>query len=257
MENKGYVLLSRRIFESAIWRDNADVLKLFVYLFGNARHQKKPKKYPGFEVKRGEILTSLSNLAEENEYMERKKVRRWSRAKVSRMLKVLEDQEYITILADTYGTHISICNYEQYQNPKYYKADSVETTPNSSETRADNDRTSSENNSKKGKKDKKENKETWELPRSIFEGLAPDEADEIFFAWKGFVEMRIKIKKPMTDYAKDLKIKKLLGFKKNGEDPVDILNESTSNNWTDLYSIKDKKGKGRSLSVEEKAAELS
>ena len=256
MQNKGYVLLSRRIFDSAIWRDSADVLKLFVYLFGNARHVKKPKKYPGFEVKRGELLTSLNDLAEENEYMERGKVKRWSRAKVARMLKVLEKQEYITLLADTYGTHISICNYEQYQNPKYYKADSGETPANSSETLGANVRTSSENNSNKEKNDKKGKKETGELFEILIKDLIPIDRVVLSDAWHGFIEMRKKIKKPMTDYAEYLKAKKLVDFKEAGENVTDILNESTSNNWTDLYSIKNKQDKRRELTTEEKAAQL-
>lgn len=255
MQNKSYVILSRMIFQSAIWRENPHVLKLFIYLFGNARHQKKAKKYPDFELKRGEILTSLSKLAEENEYMEGGRVRLWSRAKVGRMLEVLEEKGYITKLSDTYGTHISICNYEQYQNPKHYKADSVETLPDSDETGVIRDRDGSENNIKKEKKDKKGKKDTWSLPKSLFENLSEEYCIAVDIAWEGFVEMRIKIKKPMTDRAKDLKVKKLLTMKVAGEDIVDILNNSTSNNWTDLYPSKE--NQRRESSVEEKASQLS
>jgi uncharacterized protein YdaU (DUF1376 family) len=57
-------------------------------------------------------------------------------------------------------------------------------------------------------------------------------------AWSGYVEMRKRIKKPMTDRAVDLKIKDLDKFKQSGHDIAAILDKSTANNWTDLYEPK-------------------
>lgn len=59
-------------------------------------------------------------------------------------------------------------------------------------------------------------------------------------AWAGYVEMRKKIKKPMTDRALQLRISDLHMFKEKGFDLVAILDQSTSNNWTDLYEPKEK-----------------
>jgi len=126
MKNKlkdGCILLARVIEESAIWRDDLHLLKLFMYLILHARHNKKPKRYPGFEVKRGELVTSLNDIAEANEWLEHNAVRRWSRQKVSRMLVKLEKQGRVSLIADTYGTHLRVCNYETYQNLEAYKAD--------------------------------------------------------------------------------------------------------------------------------------
>jgi hypothetical protein len=95
-------------------------------LIGQARYDDNPKRYSGFEIKRGELVTSLSNISEDNQHREGKAIKKWSRSKISRMLKRLEDEKYISILADTYGTHINICNYEIYQDFKTYKADSYE-----------------------------------------------------------------------------------------------------------------------------------
>ena len=118
-----YFILTRRIFESEIWRHESHVLKLFIYLVGMARHRAEPKKYPGFEIKRGEHLTSLSEIADNNEYLDRGRVKKWSRQKVARMLKILENDGYIRLLTDTYGTHVRICNYSTYQDPSTYKTD--------------------------------------------------------------------------------------------------------------------------------------
>lgn len=59
-------------------------------------------------------------------------------------------------------------------------------------------------------------------------------------AWNGYVEMRKKIKKPMTSRATELRIKDLEAFHAQGFDLVQILDQSTANNWTDLYEPKDK-----------------
>jgi len=158
---KGYVLLARAIEDSAIWRDDPHVLKLFIYLVMEARHNEKPKKYPGFEIKRGELVTSLSQILEDNEFFYRT-LKKWSRAKVGRMIKQLEDQGYVKVLADTYGSHIRICNYETYQNAENYKRtaakqqrDSSETVPDSSETVV---RTNNNDNNGKNEKNDKDKK---------------------------------------------------------------------------------------------------
>jgi hypothetical protein len=57
--------------------------------------------------------------------------------------------------------------------------------------------------------------------------------------WDAFVEMRKRVKKPMTDHAKRLAIAKLGRFRGDGHDPADVLNQSTLNSWQDLYPIKE------------------
>lgn len=58
-------------------------------------------------------------------------------------------------------------------------------------------------------------------------------------AWQAFLDMRKKIKKPATDYAQKLLIKKLGAFHANEMDPAAILNQSIMNGWQDLYALKD------------------
>jgi len=180
---KGFIVLSRAIFDSAIWRDNPHVLKLFIYLLGVARYKKTPKKYPHFEVNRGEILTSLNDISEDNEYFENK-IKKWSRSKVSRMLQVLEEQGYITKLSDTYGTHLSICNYDHYQTLGNYVS-------NSDETGVKRLCNGSEHNSKQDKQDKQVKKEKkYSFVSDIPESLLKD-----------FLKIRTAKKAPLTKTA--------------------------------------------------------
>ena len=115
-------MIDRNIFESAIWRESPELLKLFLWLIGKARNSNIPKKYPNFVIKRGELVTSFSEIAECNEYCHGKGIKRWSNSKISRMLDKLTmgNDGYIEVIRDTYGTHIKICNYDIYQDPKRY-----------------------------------------------------------------------------------------------------------------------------------------
>lgn len=58
-------------------------------------------------------------------------------------------------------------------------------------------------------------------------------------AWKAYEEMRRKIKRPLTTYAKGLAIKKLNTLRKEGEDPTAVLEQSIFNSWQGLFPIKE------------------
>jgi hypothetical protein len=86
-------------------------------------------------------------------------------------------------------------------------------------------------NPPKGGQKKKTQTEVFELP------------DWMPFAeWQGFEEMRIKIKKPMTELARKMAINKLDRFRQNGHDPAEILSRSIISNYPDLYEPKENKG---------------
>lgn len=58
-------------------------------------------------------------------------------------------------------------------------------------------------------------------------------------AWAAFLDMRKKIKKPATEYAQKLLLKKLTAFYDNDLDPGVILNQSIVSGWQDLYAPKE------------------
>jgi uncharacterized protein YdaU (DUF1376 family) len=70
---------------------------------------------------------------------------------------------------------------------------------------------------------------------SVF--VLPDWVDSE--AWAGYVEMRQKLRKPLTDRAKTLAIKELEGLRGNGQDPVAVLNKATMKSWMSLYPASD------------------
>jgi hypothetical protein len=57
-------------------------------------------------------------------------------------------------------------------------------------------------------------------------------------AWHGWMEMRAKMKKPMTSRAMVRAINKLESMRQAGTDIAEVLDRSTMSGWTDLYDIK-------------------
>src|SRR5690606_33416044 len=56
--------------------------------------------------------------------------------------------------------------------------------------------------------------------------------------WAGFVAMRRKIKKPLTDRAITMAVNKLAELKQEGQDVAAVLDQSTLRCWQDLYPVK-------------------
>jgi hypothetical protein len=57
-------------------------------------------------------------------------------------------------------------------------------------------------------------------------------------AWDGYVAMRVKARKPMTDRARDLVIAELENLRGQGQDVGAVLDQSTVKAWTDVYPVK-------------------
>lgn len=62
-------------------------------------------------------------------------------------------------------------------------------------------------------------------------------------AWQGFVEMRKKIRAPMTNRAQDLLVKTLDKLRASGQQPADVLNQSVENSWRGVFPLKAENGK--------------
>lgn len=59
-------------------------------------------------------------------------------------------------------------------------------------------------------------------------------------AWHGWLEMRVKMKKPLTNRAMVRAINKLEHMRQGGINIAEVLDRSTMNGWTDLYEIKER-----------------
>lgn len=58
--------------------------------------------------------------------------------------------------------------------------------------------------------------------------------------WTAYLEMRKANRKVPTERAKTLVVRELDKLRAKGEEPGAVLDQSTANNWTDVYPLKDK-----------------
>ena len=63
-------------------------------------------------------------------------------------------------------------------------------------------------------------------------------------SWNAYLEMRHKKKKDPTEHAKDLVVQELDKLRASGQDPGQVLDQSTRSGWTDVYSLKRENGNG-------------
>ena len=63
--------------------------------------------------------------------------------------------------------------------------------------------------------------------------------------WNGYMEMRKKIRKPITDSPITLAINTLDKLRNEGQSPAAILDQSTLNSWQGLFSIQERHSEHR------------
>ena len=186
----GYVLLARRLKDSKLWQCPPDTMRVAMYLLHEARWKAEPKQYPpDLNVHRGQVLTSLRDIAEECSWWENRKVRKYSAQKIKRIIDTLCEIGFCKRISDTFGTHLSICNYETYQDAGNYISDNTVTAPLQ---QCDNSVT----NSNKGNKANKENNNT---PRKHIDNatnrMTKSEVDDEFDRfWAEYPNKKAKLK---------------------------------------------------------------
>jgi DNA-binding transcriptional regulator GbsR (MarR family) len=154
-----------------------------------------------------------------------------SKTKVSTAIKKLIDCGYIYVQNfDGRKRELKsrLSNFER-QNIKNCKAD----IQNLKESNTDNNTVNNTNNtlSKKERKNKS---------KSYDEQIAEyTQNEDLQNALKAFLQMRSFIKKPMTEYALKLMLKKLDEIGNTDDVKIAILNQSITNNWQGIFLLKD------------------
>lgn len=64
-------------------------------------------------------------------------------------------------------------------------------------------------------------------------------------AWQGYLDMRRKIRKAMTDRAVQLAINTLHRLKEQGQDIGAVLDQSTMNSWQGLFAVVERRSEQR------------
>lgn len=209
----GYCLAFRRawahdafadLLESSIWN----------YLYQNAFYEDGERNFNGtiFNLKRGQIVVTPRFLA---------KGFRISESNARRVIQKLIKLKMVEHQTTTKATIITICNYDKYQLP-------IKTSEDQTDDQTKNKPRPDRANNNKGIKPIKEITNKISIPS----WLPIDD-------WNDFLEMRKEIKSSPTANAKKLLISKLEKLMASGNDPSEVLKQSTMNNYKGIFEVQE------------------
>lgn len=209
----GFFLVTRGIFSHPLFQHSGPFtpLEAWLWLIEQANFDEGRFKHGNqmFVIPRGSYGTRYRALAEKW---------RWSTDRVIRALKMWESQGMVEVETRHGYVHLTVCNYEQHQNPCYGGATATR-------HERDNDATATSTNQKKEKKEKKEPPTPWPdwLPIDTFEA---------------FREMRKGLRAPLTAKAEQLAIAQLDKLRAEGHDPKLVIEQSILRGWKAFYQLK-------------------
>jgi hypothetical protein len=212
---KGYIKLHREISDHWLWDEKPfSKGQAWVDILLMANHDTKKFTLGNelVEVERGSCITSELKL------MDRWG---WSKTKVRDYLELLQKDKMLVKNSDKKKTTLTVCNYCIWQDS--------ETT----EKPQKNHRKTTE---RPHKNTNKNEEECEEVKNNIYSNFTHD--PDLMQAILDFIEMRKKLKKPMTDKAIEMMLKKLSKLGDTDEKKIAILQESVMKSWTDIYELK-------------------
>lgn len=248
MPDKGWIKLHRQLQDCWIWKETEpfDMRSAWVDLLLTANHSDKKILFNGelITIAKGQILTSVRKLSAKWN---------WSVNRTYRFLKLLESDGMLQKESDNNRTLLTIVNYSVFQfseNSNEYSNEntdgysdgySVRTlTDTLTDTVTEHKQECKELKNDKNVKNDKENDITNVISQK--KAYYPD--DELLNeAFKEFVAMRNKIKKPLSTKQALTRMMNKLGKLSGGDNDlaVKILNQSVDHCWQDVYALKDDK----------------
>jgi len=223
----GVFQVDRDIFKHGIWT-NVTEFRLFLFLLGNAVFSEEGVKKGDLIIQRGEFLRSLRNLREDLVYFENNAEKCYSLSTIKRTVDKLVKDGRIKKTETKLGTLFKIVNYEYYQGFTRFDKEDLKQDWNSVGTALEQHW----NNNKKEKKEKKEN-----IPSEIqFDKYNLN--SNVVPVLTDFMDMRKKIKSPMTERAVSILVNQINKISTNPDDQIKILEQSIVNNWKSVYPLK-------------------
>ena len=228
--NEGWIKLHRKFLEWE-WFELSEMVKLFVYFLLKANH--KSNNWKGIKVERGQLITGRKKLSKEL---------RMSEQKVRTCIERLKSTNEITMQSTNKYSIITVCNYDNYNtidNKKQPTKQPVSNQETTSKQPTSNQQITTNKNDKNGNNEKN--------------GKKKNEFDLIF---EEFIKMRNKIKKPLTEKAEELILKKLNKLTDNENDKISILEQSIENSWQGVFPLKESQIDGAARYKAELKAEI-
>ena len=237
----GYILLSRTLLESDIWKKPPMYQKVWIYLLSNAQY--KPYK----QLERGQLFTSIPDIQQGCSYYVGYRKEIPSKDQIYKILSYLREPHesnneskcesgtkatMITTTKATHGILVTICNFNEYQDTTFYE----------SNNEANNESGAKPTTKVKRKKSSTNNINEERLIKISNENIYRDfSADnkELFTALSEWEKMRRLIKSPLSDKAKELSLTALKKLSLNPKEQIKIINQSTLHSWKSFYELKE------------------
>ena len=252
MDNKnGWIKLYRTLLDWKWFYDDV-ILRGWIYLLINANTT--DYEWNGLEVKRGQIVVSISSLASSLKV---------SVQQVRRILKSLKSTYDIASVSTNRFTLISICEYENYQSGGK-KAQQINRQANQQANQQaleqqllryksgscdDSQQANQQVNQQANQQQYKNNKENKEKLTTVsYPPLPPldfvsQEFAEAFSLWLEYKKHKGQTYK--DDKSKKICYNKLVKLSDNNPDTaMSIVEQSMANNWAGLFALKDDNDNG-------------
>lgn len=216
---EAYIKLHRKMLKWE-WYDDINTCRLFLHCLLRANWQ--PGSWHGIDYEAGQFITSLQSLAVE------------TNLSVSQIRTALEHLKITGEIADLrQGNYriITVIKWGEYQS-----GDKPSRRPLADQSQTNRRPLATDKEYKRRIKNIKEDKEI-----NIGARYYPND-EKLDKAFADYVAMRLQIRKPMTEKAKEIAIKKLEDLSGGDNDKaIKILEQSIMNSWQGLFPLKETK----------------
>ena len=220
----GYFKIWRELFNKPIWLNSTPEQKtILITLLAMANFKEKKWEWQGkpFECQPGQFITSLANIAKEcGKGVAIKNVRT--------AIERFENLEFLANESTKTGRLITVLNWEDYQG------DIDEGGKDTGKDRA-------KTGQRPGKQQapREEGKEGNKVKKDIYSGYTSN--SDLLKAFEDFEAMRNKIKKPMSDRAREMFLTELDKLANTEDKKIAIIEQSIFNNWKGIFPLKQDK----------------
>lgn len=218
--DSGFIKIHRKLLDWE-WYHDIGCKVLFLHLL--LRCNWREREWQGRQINRGEVVTSIANLAAETGLSQQQTRTALGKLKTSNVVTVHPTNKY---------TVISIVNYSVYQGfeePEQQTNSKPKNNQSTSKQQTNNKQITTTKEVKEVKEGKKERNKEYNTPLSPLAQAVND-----------FAEHRKGIKKPLTKHGRSLlesKLEKLAPG--NDLEKIAILEQSIVNGWTGVFALKD------------------
>lgn len=226
MLENGYILLHRKIVNWE-WYKNKNTKILFLHLLATVNYE--DKKFEGLVVKRGSRIASISNLSSEIDL---------SVQEARTAIRNLKSTGEITSNQQGKYTVYTVLNYDKYQVSQQGEQQGA----NKAST---NEQQGVNNNEIKINKYNKANN----INKYIYKATEKFQSEELTDKIIAVSDYRKKIKKPFTEQAVDLFIKKLTDLEPSDINrQIAIVNQTIERGWLTVYPLREEENKNANTS---------